>query len=184
MVEAVVMKLEEQDMLDNTYIVYTTDNGFHVGQHRLQPGKYCPFEEDIHIPLIIRGPGVPENHSTEIVTTHTDLAPTFLRMIGASMHADFDGEAIPLTKDTMNAAVDDRYEHVQVEYWGFALSESKYRYEGLISHSHTGIRSLALANDWQVAGFQTIRIRHSAWSALTTIFTIPFGVIMNTSYMT
>lgn len=130
MIEAVVNKLEEHDILDNTYIIFTTDNGFHVGQHRLQPGKYCPYEEDVHIPLIVRGPGIPENEKTEIVTTHTDLAPTLLSLIGAPLRDDFDGEAIPLTKQGLDAAVGHRYEHVQVEYWGFALSETKYRYEG------------------------------------------------------
>ncbi|KAF5005111.1 hypothetical protein FDECE_8431 [Fusarium decemcellulare] len=130
MIEVLVQKLEEHGVLDNTYIVFTTDNGFHVGQHRLQPGKYCPFEEDVRIPLLIRGPGIAANERTEIVTTHTDLAPTFLSMAQGRLRGDFDGERIPLTMDGIVAAKGDRYEHVQVEYWGFALSESKYRYEG------------------------------------------------------
>ena len=44
--------------LDNTYIVFTSDNGFHLGQHRLPPGKQTPYETDIHVPLVVRGPGV------------------------------------------------------------------------------------------------------------------------------
>ncbi|KAF2258996.1 arylsulfatase-like protein [Lojkania enalia] len=130
LVEALVDKLDRLGMLDNTYIVYTTDNGFHVGQHRLQPGKYCPFEEDVHIPLAVRGPRIPENKKTEIATTHTDLAPTFFSMIGADMRDDFGGAAIPITECGLEEVVHDRFEHVQVEYWGFYLSESKYRYEG------------------------------------------------------
>lgn len=133
MIEAIVLKLEEHDIIDNTYIVFTTDNGFHVGQHRLEPGKYCPFEEDVHVPLFIRGPGVPVNEKAEIVTTHTDLAPTFLSMIGAPLGGDLDVEAIPLTKKGIEAAVGTRFEHFQVEYWGFALSEGKYRYPGMSS---------------------------------------------------
>lgn len=130
MIETIVQKLEEHDMLEHTYIIYTTDNGFHVGQHRLEPGKFCPFEEDVHIPLFIRGPGVPENKRAPIVTTHTDLTPTFLSIVGAPMRGDLDGEAIPLTKHGIDASVGNRYEHVQVEYWGYAVSEGDYAYQG------------------------------------------------------
>lgn len=137
MIEAVVQKLDSMGELENTFIVYTTDNGFHIGQHRLQPGKYCPFEEDIHIPLMIRGPGVPKNATTEIVTTHTDLAPMFLNMVGANFQDNFDGEAIPFTEECIGEATKHRFEHVQVEYWGYALSESKYRYEGRLVPNNT-----------------------------------------------
>ncbi|KAF2661454.1 arylsulfatase-like protein [Lophiostoma macrostomum CBS 122681] len=124
-VDGVVSRLEEYGILDNTYIIYSTDNGYHIGQHRMQPGKECGFEEDINIPLIVRGPGVPKNATTDIVTTHTDLAPTFLGLVGASLRPDFDGEAIPLSKNGIANAHRKRHEHVNVEYWGFALGEGK-----------------------------------------------------------
>lgn len=124
-IEGVIKRLDEYGILDNTYIIYSTDNGYHIGQHRLQPGKECGFEEDINIPLVIRGPGVSKNLTTEIVTTHTDLAPTFLQLIGVPLRADFDGEAIPTTKHDIVEASKKRHEHVNVEYWGFALGEGK-----------------------------------------------------------
>ena len=43
----------------NTYIVFSSDNGYHMGQHRLLPGKETAFDTDIRVPLIIAGPGVP-----------------------------------------------------------------------------------------------------------------------------
>ena len=49
----------ETGRLDNTYVVYTSDNGFHMGQHRLFVGKTTAYEEDIRVPLVMRGPGVP-----------------------------------------------------------------------------------------------------------------------------
>jgi arylsulfatase A-like enzyme len=118
--------LEDHGILDNTYIFYTSDNGYHIGQHRLQPGKECAFEEDINIPLIIRGPGVPENATTELVTTHTDLAPTILKLIGEPLRADFDGAPIPLTKEGLEKEKHTRHEHVNVEYWGFAVEEGDF----------------------------------------------------------
>ncbi|KAK8137059.1 hypothetical protein PG984_004999 [Apiospora sp. TS-2023a] len=126
LVDAVVKKLEKNGLLDNTYIFYTTDNGYHIGQHRLQPAKH--FEEDINIPLIVRGPGVAAGAvETNLVTTHTDLAPTFLSIAGAPLRFDFDGLAIPLSfEDKAKAAVEeDRHEHVAVEHWGFASNEGR-----------------------------------------------------------
>ncbi|KAK8096984.1 Arylsulphatase [Apiospora kogelbergensis] len=129
LVDAVVKKLESNGVLDNTYIFYTTDNGYHIGQHRLQPAKQCSFEEDINIPLIIRGPGIAAGAAvTDVVTTHTDLAPTFLSIAGASLRSDFDGLSIPLLSGTeVGAAANDtrRHEHVSVEHWGFASNEGR-----------------------------------------------------------
>ncbi|OIW22676.1 arylsulfatase-like protein [Coniochaeta ligniaria NRRL 30616] len=126
LVDGVFQKLEEHDLLDNTYIFYTTDNGYHIGQHRLQPGKECGFEEDINIPLIVRGPGVPAGEVADVVTTHIDLAPTILDLVGAPIRADFDGDAIPLSKKGLQEAAKFRHEHVTVEYWGFAAAEGDY----------------------------------------------------------
>ncbi|KAK7993953.1 hypothetical protein PG989_007334 [Apiospora arundinis] len=126
LVDAVVKKLESNGLLESTYIFYTTDNGYHIGQHRLQPAKQCSFEEDINIPLIVRGPGVAAGvELTDIVTTHTDLAPTFLSIAGAPPRSDFDGLAIPLSGAEVAAAKDDRHEHVGVEHWGFASNEGR-----------------------------------------------------------
>lgn len=53
MVETMIQTLEDEGQLDNTYIFYTTDNGYHISQHSLHPGKECGFETDVHIPLIV-----------------------------------------------------------------------------------------------------------------------------------
>jgi hypothetical protein len=50
-----------QMSLDFEEIFYTSDNGFHLGEHRLWSGKREPYEEDIRVPLIVRGPNVPQN---------------------------------------------------------------------------------------------------------------------------
>jgi arylsulfatase A-like enzyme len=126
LVDGVFQKLEEHDLLDNTYVFYTSDNGYHIGQHRLQPGKECGFEEDINIPLIVRGPGVPAGESADVVTTHIDLAPTILDLAGAPLRADIDGEAVPLGRQGLQEAANFRHEHVTVEYWGFAAAEGEY----------------------------------------------------------
>ncbi|KAL4738346.1 alkaline-phosphatase-like protein [Aspergillus similis] len=123
LVDLVVTKLEASGQLDNTYIIYTSDNGYHIGQHRLPPGKACGFEEDIRVPLFIRGPGVPENKVEEAVTTHIDLAPTIFDLAEIPLREDFDGTPIPLPGVEDNTSI--RHEHVTVEYWGKSYLEGE-----------------------------------------------------------
>lgn len=126
MVEKLVKTLEQKNLLDETYIFYTTDNGYHLSQHRLHPGKECGYETDIHIPLIVRGPGVSKGHTTELVSSHTDIAPTIMRLAGQTRD-DFDGSAIPLDgADTLQAESEDRQEHINIEYWGRAIPEGRW----------------------------------------------------------
>ena len=135
LVAGVMERLERHGLLEDTYVFYTTDNGYHIGQHRLQPGKECGFEEDINVPLIVRGPGVKKGEVEErVVTSHVDLVPTVLKLAGAlgdnlKEYEEYklDGEAIPLTAEELEEAKQKgkRHEHVTVEYWGFALSEGR-----------------------------------------------------------
>lgn len=124
-VEQVVKQLDEAGLLDDTYIIFTSDNGFHLGQHRLPPGKECGFEEDIRVPLVIRGPGVSEAAIENTVTTHIDLAPTLLKLAGAKLRPDFDGTPIPVRENERKTRDIIRHEHVAVEYWGKAYAEGE-----------------------------------------------------------
>ncbi|RVD87897.1 uncharacterized protein DFL_002100 [Arthrobotrys flagrans] len=98
LVDGIFKRLEENGQLENTYIFYTADNGFHVSQHRLNPGKECGFEDDIRVPFIVRGPGIAEGAVSKAVTTHIDVAPTLFELAGIPLREDFDGLAIPLAK--------------------------------------------------------------------------------------
>lgn len=127
MVEAVVEQLELYGMMDNTYIVYTCDNGFHIGQHRLPPGKTCAFEEEINVSFLIRGPGVPKGKVTDVVTSHTDIAPTLFQLAGIQLREEFDGSPIPLPDLALEKSrASHSQEHVAVEFWGVSISEGVY----------------------------------------------------------
>lgn len=76
-------------------------------------------ETDINVPLIVRGPGIPENETLNVVTSHTDLAPTFLSIAGSSREG-LDGKAIPTTVKASKS--DKKKEHVAIEYWGLVCS--------------------------------------------------------------
>lgn len=93
-VAGLVKALQETGQLSNTYIVFTSDNGFHMGQHRLEPGKYTPYETDIHVPLLVRGPGVPAGSRTDALAVSVDLAPTLAGLAGAKLPIDTDGRSL------------------------------------------------------------------------------------------
>lgn len=125
MVAGLVERLDRTGELDNTYIVYTTDNGYHISQHRMHRGKSCGLETDVNVPMIVRGPGVERDFVSEAVTAHTDIAPTLLSIIGAPLRRTFDGTPMPL----FGAGGDDR-EHVSIEYWGATAGEGWYGFRG------------------------------------------------------
>ncbi|PHH61800.1 hypothetical protein CDD81_7964 [Ophiocordyceps australis] len=71
--------------LQYTWIIYTSDSGYHLGNHRVRAGKMLPYMEDVKVPLIVRGPVGPEfditrRTVTDVPSTHLDLAPTFLEI--------------------------------------------------------------------------------------------------------
>ncbi|MCW2738721.1 MAG: hypothetical protein JWN97_3365 [Nocardioides sp.] len=65
----------------DTYVVLTSDNGFHLGQVGLGRGKGTPYDSDVRVPLLITGPGVVPGARRE-VTSNIDLAPTFEELAG------------------------------------------------------------------------------------------------------
>jgi N-acetylglucosamine-6-sulfatase len=126
MVERLVSRLEEADELDNTYIFYTTDNGYHISQHRMHPGKECGFETDIKVPMIVRGPGIASGAEYTLPTAHTDLAPTIMSLAGNPLDGlDFDGQPMSLHGDENS-----RGEHIGIEFWGLGVPEGKFGYKG------------------------------------------------------
>jgi arylsulfatase A-like enzyme len=94
MVATLVTTLQTSGVLTNTYIIFTSDNGYHLGQHRLPAGKYTNYEEDLRVPLIVRGPGVPISQTTSALVSTMDLAPTFAEIAGTSMPSFIDGRSL------------------------------------------------------------------------------------------
>eukprot|EP00916_Digyalum_oweni_P013296 GHVL01021808.1.p1 GENE.GHVL01021808.1~~GHVL01021808.1.p1 ORF type:complete len:691 (+),score=88.59 GHVL01021808.1:416-2488(+) len=92
MVEMVTTKMDELGLWENTYLMYTSDNGFHLGNHRLGEGKSTSYEVDIKVPFIVRGPGVPHGHSVDAVSLNVDIAPTLLAMANGEPLDFFDGQ--------------------------------------------------------------------------------------------
>ncbi|MEU7002469.1 sulfatase [Nonomuraea sp. NPDC046570] len=94
MVGSLVAALRASGKLDNTYIFFASDNGFHLGTHRLPQGKTTPFEEAIKVPLVVRGPGVAPGSAIESMASTVDVAPTFAELGGATMPAFVEGRSL------------------------------------------------------------------------------------------
>ena len=94
LVEGVVNKLHSSGQLANTYIVFTSDDGYHSGEHRIIQGKGRPYQEDVHMPLLIRGPGVAAGSSTDKLVLNTDYFPTFTELAGTPTPSYVDGRSL------------------------------------------------------------------------------------------
>jgi N-acetylglucosamine-6-sulfatase len=94
-VEQMVDLLREQGELDNTYIVFMSDNGLSLGSHRWWR-KGCPYEECVRVPLRISGPGIPDAEYGEVPVSNIDIAPTFAELAGVTPPAgtEVDGKSL------------------------------------------------------------------------------------------
>jgi N-acetylglucosamine-6-sulfatase len=76
-VARIVGTLNNRGVMGNTYVFFTSDNGWAEGEHRRPAGKANPYEEDVRMPLLVRGPGVAAGSNTSKLALNTDYLPTF-----------------------------------------------------------------------------------------------------------
>jgi N-acetylglucosamine-6-sulfatase len=93
-VKAIVDALRAKGELDNTLLVFTDDNGFFHGQHRVPSGKVLLYEPSIRVPLLMRGPGVPKNKHLKQMVANIDLAPTIVALAKAKAGRVMDGKSL------------------------------------------------------------------------------------------
>ncbi|HSF38921.1 MAG TPA: sulfatase/phosphatase domain-containing protein, partial [Thermoanaerobaculia bacterium] len=100
LVERLVHVLERSGDIHHTVILFTSDNGFFLGEHRLPKGKFLPYEESIRVPLIVRGGGFPVGRTAKQLVSNVDLAPTILELAQATPRRVLDGRSlVPLALD-------------------------------------------------------------------------------------
>ena len=93
MIEELLGVMEELGELEDTYVVFTSDNGYNNGSHRLVH-KMAPYEESIRVPLVITGPGIERARDDSTMTLAIDLMPTFLEWAGVPIPSDVDGSSL------------------------------------------------------------------------------------------
>ena len=108
-VAAIVRALDRVGELDNTYILFSSDNGYFQGEHRIPSGKVLPYEESIHLPLVVRGPGIQPGTVLPQLVGNVDLAPTIAAMARVKPRLIVDGLSLLnlLKKGTWTEARDD-----------------------------------------------------------------------------
>lgn len=128
LVKDVTDNLRDAGELDNTYIVFTSDNGYHLGEHRIKVGKWTPYEEAIRIPLVVRGPGVPVGETRNEMVLNNDFAPTFADVGGAKIPGFVDGRSF---KQLMQGKTPPWRKRFLVESWHSNLPSSPPSYQAV-----------------------------------------------------
>ncbi|ALC48678.1 CG18278 [Drosophila busckii] len=119
LVANVVAALNATSVLNNTFIIYASDNGYHMGQFAQPFDKRQPYETDTRVPLLIRGPGVPAGEYAHMPVSLLDLAPTMLEWVGLQAPSHMDGRSFGAQLQSpppVNAAQLERT--LLIEYWG------------------------------------------------------------------
>ena len=123
-VAAVVSTLRATGRLEDTYIFYTSDHGYSLGQFRLPSGKFQVFEHNLRVPFFVRGPGVDTNASVDALVNNVDIGPTVLALAGVAASRQLDGRSFAGQLSAAGRAAAgswrDRLVH---EYWGLGYTE-------------------------------------------------------------
>ena len=93
-VARIVAAVRRSGELDNTYFIFTSDNGYMQGEHRVRSGKMLPYEPSARVPLVMRGPGIPARRVSRELVANIDLAPTVLQLAGATAGKTVDGRSL------------------------------------------------------------------------------------------
>jgi arylsulfatase A-like enzyme len=94
MIGSLQATLTKAGVAGRTAVVFTSDNGYHMGEYRLNPGKQTAFDTDIHVPLIAAGPGLTAGKTVAGPAENVDLRPTFDTLAGVTPSAGVDGHTL------------------------------------------------------------------------------------------
>jgi len=155
--------LEENDLMDNTIIVFWSDHGYFLGEKGLWY-KRKAFERSARMPLMIAAPGLSQGKNTTHPVELLDLYPTLADLCGLKPPANLEGQSLrplltdPSSKDWHKPAVTQVWHNKKA--WGYSIRTDRYRYtewlEGqagreLYDHSTDTDEITNLANDPQQA---------------------------------
>jgi arylsulfatase A-like enzyme len=86
--------LQANGMLDDTYVIFASDNGFFRGEHRIASGKYLPYDPAARVPLLIRGPGIPKGGISNELVWNGDIPQTIDQIASGSENPAADGRTL------------------------------------------------------------------------------------------
>src|SRR5215218_1769444 len=100
-VRDILSALDATGVLGRTYVIFTADNGFFHGEHRIPDGKVLVYEPSVRVPLLMRGPGIPRAATRTNLAANVDLAATILDAAKARAGRRLDGRSLlPFARDS------------------------------------------------------------------------------------
>lgn len=125
LVEDLIQQLSDQDLLDDTYIIFTSDNGYHLGNWAMPWDKRLPYETDIKVPLIIRGPNINPKEIVNSPVILIDLAPTILSLANVPYNvSNYDGKSFDHLINAINVSSEFEERQLLIEHFGEGNAET------------------------------------------------------------
>lgn len=144
--------LEETDLDDNTVVIYSSDQGWYLGEHGWFDKRWM-YEESLKTPLLVRWPGKTKPNSTQdAIVSNLDFAETFLELAGVKVPGDMQGKSlVPLLKGETPA---DWRKTFYYHYYENPGAHNVARHYGVTNGNHKLIRFYALGgkplDDWEL----------------------------------
>ncbi len=130
MIGKILDTLEAEGMLEDTYIIYTSDHGESLGEHGIFY-KQCSYEGSVGVPLIFSGPDIPKGNKVDMPVSLIDLYPTILDCAGLETEADRDGiswKKVVTQKDVGREVVFSEYHGNFFRKDWYMLTNERYKY--------------------------------------------------------
>lgn len=153
MIGKIVDGIATMGQYDNTIMVFTSDNGYHLGEHKMPFGKGLPYDTDVRLPMYVRGPGVIAGRTLPHPTNHIDFAATFVELAGAEAHAPSNLDGLSFASELGDAtaspaALGDRWR--QHSYSEFFSGDNTWRLVRVVNSTHKFSYMWWCTNDTEV----------------------------------
>jgi len=140
--------LKDLKLDDNTVVIYSSDQGFYIGDHGWYDKRWM-YEESLMMPLIVKWPGVtkPDSRSDQMVQ-NLDYAQTFLEMAGAEIPANMQGRSlVPILK---NGKADNWRKSIYYHYYEYPSVHMVPRHYGIRTERYKLIHFYQFGNEWEM----------------------------------
>lgn len=140
--------LDESGLAENTIVVYTSDQGFYLGEHGWYDKRFI-YDESFKTPLVVRWPGVIEAGTVnDEMVQNLDFAPTFLEAAGLEIPADMQGESlIPILKGEME---DWNREEVYYHYYEYPGAHMVKRHYAIVTKEYKLVHFYDDVDEWEL----------------------------------
>lgn len=149
-IKSLVDMLIKYNQLDNTYIIWTSDHGYQLGQFRLPCEKEQPYDNHIRVPFFIRGPNIPPKSTFDFMASIVDIAPTILQLVNGSYPSSMDGKSFA---KQLTAAVSGTKDKHLIEYWSVGIRQLEDHYIDLPNNTFIGVRLLNTTHNYLYVEF-------------------------------